>query len=164
MDRAAIEELFAYTGFVWREYGQEIRALGDHTLTRPVPGSGWPSFRDALAHLNFGYDRWLADPAGTSPSTVDVQSLLSWDDLEADRRRVRERSREYLDSLSDAELMASHEMNIDGETLSFSPADIFTHVLLHERGHAGDLSTLLFQVGAESPAVEYRFYLMETRM
>src|SRR3990172_844931 len=89
MDRAAIEELFAYTGFVWREYGQEVRALGDHALTRPVPGSGWPSFRDALAHLNFGYDRWLGDPNGTSPGQADIPSILTWDELEADRRRVR---------------------------------------------------------------------------
>ncbi len=163
MDRAVIEELFAYTDYAWREYTRAIRALGDPALTRPVPGSGWPSFREALAHLNFAYDRWLADPAGTSARAVDVQALRSWDDVEGDRKRVRDLFRGYFDSLSDAELMAPREMNIDGDMLAFSPADIFTHVLLHERGHHGDLSTLLYQVGVEPPVVEYRLFLMESR-
>ena len=163
MDRPAIEQLFAYTGYVWREYAAAIRALGGQALTTPVPGSGWPSFRDALAHLNFGYDRWLANPNGTSPGEADIQSVLTWDRLEADRKRVRDRCREYLDSLSDAELMAPREMNIDGEMLSFSPAEIFVHVLLHECGHHGDISTLLYQVGVEPPVMAYRFYLMEVR-
>jgi uncharacterized damage-inducible protein DinB len=50
-------------------------------------------------------------------------------------------------------------MNVDGETLLYRPADIFVHVLLHERQHHGDVNTLLYQLGLEVPIVEYRFSL-----
>jgi uncharacterized damage-inducible protein DinB len=128
-------------------------------LTQPAPGSGWPALRDALAHINWAYVRWLADPAGTSDEPVE--RVDSWDELDAYRRRVRRHAREYLDSLGDRELSTPREMNIDGETLVYSPADIFVHVLLHERQHHGDVSTLMYQLGIEIPIVEYRISLPE---
>ena len=153
MDRAAVEELFTFTDYSWREHEQLIRPLGDGKLTEPAPGSGWPALRDALAHINWAYIRWLADPARTS-----------WDELEADRRRVRDHARGYLDSLADDELVTPREMNVDGETLVYSPADIFAHTLLHERQHHGDVHTLLYQLGIDVPIVEYRFSLPQRRM
>ena len=161
MDRVAIEELFAYTDWTWRQYSDTIRPLGAEALVKPVPGSGWPALREALAHVNWGYDRWLDDPVRTS--AVDVEPVNSWDDVEAYRRRVRERFREYLDSLSDSELTAPREMNIDGEMMRYSPADILTLLLLHEREHHGDINTLLYQTGVEPPQTSYRFYLLEAR-
>ena len=83
------------------------------------------------------------------------------EELAAYRDRVVGHAREYLDSLSDYELLTLREMNIDGETLVYSPADIFAHTLLHERQHHGDVHTLLYQLGIEVPIVEYRFSLPE---
>ena len=163
MDRPAIEELFAYTGFSWRQYEETVRALGEEMLARPAPGSGWPALRNALGHILFGYDRWLAILTGTSPAVFDAGSARSWEDLEQHRREVRGRFRDCLDALSDAELTAPREMNVDGETLRYSPAEILTHLLLHERGHHGDISTLLYQLGVEPPVVEYRFFLPQSR-
>jgi uncharacterized damage-inducible protein DinB len=159
MDRAAIEELFAFTDHSWRVYEGVIRPLGDDLLTAPAPGSGWPALRDALAHMNWAYVRWLADPAGTTDKPVE--KIESWDELEAYRRRVRGHDRAYLDSLGDEELLTPREMNVDGEMLRYSPADIFVHAMLHERQHHGDLNTLLYQHGVEVPIVEYRFSLPE---
>jgi len=161
MDRGAIEELFAFTDYSWREYERAIRPLGNDVLTKPAPGSGWPALRDALAHITWAYVRWLADRAGTSDEPVE--RVESWDELEAYRRRVLGHAREYLGSLGDGELLMPREMNIDGETLAYSPADIFVHALLHERQHHGDLNTLLYQLGVEAPVVEYRFSLPESR-
>jgi uncharacterized damage-inducible protein DinB len=157
MDRAGIEELFAFTDYSWGEHRKVIGALGDDLLTKPAPGSGWPALSDALAHINWAYLRWLADPNGTSDP--DVERVTSSDELEAYRRRVRDHARSYLDSLSDPELFARRRMNVDGEILEYSPAEILTHVLLHERQHHGDISTLLYQLGVEAPIVEYRFML-----
>ena len=159
MDRAAIEELFVFTDYSWREYERVIRPLGDEVLTAPAPGSGWPALRDALAHINWAYVRWLADPAGTTHEPVE--RVESWDELGVYRRRLRGHARGYLDSLGEEELSTPREMNIDGETLRYSPADILVHVLLHERQHHGDLNTLLYQLGVEVPIVEYRFSLPE---
>jgi uncharacterized damage-inducible protein DinB len=129
-------------------------------LIQPVPGSGWPALRDALAHIVWANVRWLA-PAGTTDEPVE--QVESWDELDAYRRRVRGHDREYLDSLDDRALVTPREMNVDGETLVYSPADIFAHALLHERQHHGDLNTLLYQLGVEVPIVEYRFCLPERR-
>jgi uncharacterized damage-inducible protein DinB len=161
MDRAAIEELFTFTDYSWREHEQLIRPLGDEKLTEPAPGSGWPALRDALTHINWAYVRWLASPAGTTDEPVE--HLTSWNELDAYRRRVRDHARGYLGSLGDDELVTPREMNVDGETLVYSPADIFAHTLLHERQHHGDVHTLLYQLGIEVPIVEYRFSLPERR-
>ena len=161
MDRSAIEELFAFTDYSWRQYVEAVRPLGDETLVKAVPGSGWPALRDAFVHINWAYVRWLAEPAGTS--AIEPEPITSWDELEDYRRRVRRRSREYFDSLSDGPLMAPRAMNIDGERMRYSPAEIFVHVLLHEREHHGDINTLLYQLGVEPTMVEYRFSLPESR-
>jgi uncharacterized damage-inducible protein DinB len=159
MDRAAIEELFTFTDHGWRVYERLIRPLGDELLTKPAPGSGWPALRDALVHTNWAYIRWLADPAGTTERPVE--RVESWDELDAYRHQVRAHARGYLDSLGEEELSTPREMNVDGETMRYSPADIFVHVFLHERQHHGDVNTLLYQHGVEVPIVEYRFSLPE---
>jgi len=159
MDRMAIEELFTFTDYSWGEHERVIRALGDRKLTEAAPGSGWPALRDALAHINWAYVRWLADPTATTDEPVE--RVTSWDELDAYRRRVRDHARGYLASLGDDELVTQREMNVDGETLVYSPADIFAHTLLHERQHHGDVHTLLYQLGMEVPIVEYRFSLPE---
>lgn len=157
MDRAAIDELFGFTEYSWREHEAVIRPLGDDVLTKPAPGSGWPALRDALAHINWAYVRWLASPAGTTDEPVE--RVESWAELEAYRRRVRGHARVYLDSLGEGELVTPRDMNVDGETLRYCPVDIFVHVLLHERQHHGDVNTLLYQLGIDVPLIEYRFSL-----
>lgn len=159
MNRTAIEDLFAFTDYSWREYERAIRPLGDDLLIKPAPGSGWPALRDALVHINWAYVRWLADQNGTS--STEPEQVSTWQGLEDYRARVRGHAREYLDSLSDDALITPHEMNIDGATMLYSPADIFTHVLLHERQHHGDLNTLMYQLDIEVPMVEYRFSLAD---
>jgi uncharacterized damage-inducible protein DinB len=161
VDRAALEELFAYTDWTWRQYEATIRPLGDEALVKPVPGSGWPALRDALAHVNWAYDRWIADPSRTSD--IPIQTVNSWAEAAAFRRRVRKRFRDYLGSLSDEELAAPREMNIDGAVISHAPADILTLLLMHEREHHGDLNTLLYQRGVEPVQTSYRFFLVESR-
>jgi len=147
MDRSAIEELFAFTDYSWRRYSEAVRPLGDDALVKPVPGSGWPALRDALAHTSWGYDRWAADPSCTS--NIPIEPVNSWADAETYRQRVRGRFHEYLDSLSDEQLTTPRDMNIDGAALSYAPADILALLLLHEREHHGDLNTLLYQMGVE---------------
>src|SRR5215831_8399114 len=157
MDRGAIEELFVFTDYAWSRYEEAIRPLGDDALTRPAPGSGWPALRDALSHIVWAYVRWLSNPAATTEEPVE--DVSTWAELEDYRRRRFGHAREYFDSLSDDELMRPREMDVDGEPLVYSPADILVNVMLHGRQHHGDLNTLLYQLGAEPPIVEFRFSL-----
>jgi uncharacterized damage-inducible protein DinB len=161
MDRAAIEELFAFTDYSWRAHEDAIRPHGDEVLTKTAPGSGWPALRDALAHINWAYVRWLANPGATTARPVE--SIESWEQLDDYRRRVRTHARDYLDSLSDSELTTPRGMTVDGETILYSPGEILVHVLLHERQHHGDVATLLYQLGIDVPVVEYRFSLPDRR-
>jgi hypothetical protein len=118
MERADIEKLFTFTDYSWRLYEETIRPLGDELIAKAAPDSGWPALRDALAHINSAYVRWLADPFATTDEPVD--RVTSWDELDAYRRRVRDDARGYLDSLDDNELSTPREMYVDGETLLYS--------------------------------------------
>jgi uncharacterized damage-inducible protein DinB len=162
MERADIEKLFTFTDYGWRRYEETIRPLGDELVTKPAPGSGWPALRDALGHINWAYVRWLADSFATTDGPVE--RVTSWDELDAQRHRVRDNARGYFDSLDDDELSTPREMSVDGETLLYRPGEILVHVMLHERQHHGDLNTLLYQLGIEIPIVEYRFSLPERRV
>jgi uncharacterized damage-inducible protein DinB len=77
---------------------------------------------------------------------------------------VRAPAREYVDSLDDAALTTPREMDVDGEPMRDSAADIVVHTLLHERQHHGDLNTLLYQLGLHVPVVEYRFSVPGSEM
>lgn len=110
-------------------------------------------------HIVWAYIRWLAEPGATS--SIPPEWIESWEALEDYRRCVRARSREYLDSLTNIELTTPADMNVDGTTMRYSPAEIFAHVLLHERQHHGDLNTILYQLGIDVPIVEYRFSLQD---
>jgi uncharacterized damage-inducible protein DinB len=160
VNRDALEELSAYIDWAWGRYEVAIRPLGDELLVRAAPGSGWPALRDALAHINWAYDRWIADPTRTSD--LPVADIRSWAEVEIHRRRVRAVFNGYLASLSDAELATRREVNIDGELISHAPIDILTLLLMHEREHHGDLNTLLYQLGQEPVQTSYRFFLVET--
>jgi uncharacterized damage-inducible protein DinB len=46
-----------------------------------------------------------------------------------------------------------------GGELELSPADIMTHILLHERGHHGDIGTLFHAAGAPLPDIDYMTYV-----
>jgi uncharacterized damage-inducible protein DinB len=37
--------------------------------------------------------------------------------------------------------------------------DVLAHLLLHERGHHGDISTLFSSMGVEMPSMDYGVYL-----
>ncbi|MEX0683623.1 MAG: DinB family protein [Dehalococcoidia bacterium] len=140
LDKAAIEDLYAYTGWVWRQIAQTA-GPGDDVLSRPAPGSGWPTLGNCLGHIVLAYDRWL-------PAIIDLESkslpestaddFATWAQIEAIRSRVRGELKSHLTTWSDEELATLQDTNIDGETIRYSRGELITHLLLHERGHHGD--------------------------
>lgn len=159
-NREAIEELYAFTGYVWDGVLKELRSFGEDMFTKPAPGSGWPSLRDCLGHNLFGYDRWLAIMKGYPLEGYDQSSASSIDELSDTYTRFRAEFRRLLDSADDEELHRRHEFMVDGEPIQYTLAELLAHLLLHERGHLGDVNTLFFQLGIEPDVdVEYRFML-----
>jgi uncharacterized damage-inducible protein DinB len=160
--RDAIEELYDYTDFAWAAMGEAIRGLAAGSLTRSAPGSGWPALGDCLRHIVGAYDGWLhrelklgslVDPAPTS--------LTTWESFDGYRRSVRTTFRRGLDQTPDQslyeEITRRYDEEDEPETLSL--ADILTNLLLHERRHHGDVTTLVHQLGGRPPFLDYRMYV-----
>jgi uncharacterized damage-inducible protein DinB len=144
-------------GGVWaRDAG-----LPHDAFTARIPGSGWGSLRDALFHLAGGWDGWLRDRAGADDSLdLVAESIASWDDLQLHRLKVRGWLQRVLDDTSDEALRArTFETGEGAAAIKSSVGDILTHILLHERGHHGDISTLLSQLGGAAPNVDYFVYV-----
>lgn len=163
-DRAGIEDLFAYTDFAWQQFVRVIEdAGGDGVLVRAAPGSGWPGLRECLGHMILAYHRWLGDPVRGLPRfEPEAHSTLA--QIESHRAQVRGEFRARLEITSDDDLMAVRSVEIDGEMQPYSRGELLAHLLFHERGHHGDVTTLFYQLGIEhETALEYRFHLLARR-
>jgi len=131
-------------------------------LTEAVAASGWPALADVFRHIVSGYDGWLHEMLGAGPVLVERPGdVAEWQAFEGWRTQTRASFRRMLDSTPDAELFVPRvRAGGDGDAgLMMSVADVLAHLLLHERGHHGDITTLLSQLGVEPPALDYAVYL-----
>ena len=160
--RETLQELFDFTTFTWETYGKTVRRLPSDALTRPVPGSDWPALRNVLFHTATAWDNWLRDRLGCDdPLDATSEAVASWDDLREHRDRTRGWLRRAIDETSEDELHAVVQPMWKGTAaeMTVSVADILGHILLHERGHHGDVTTMLSQLGATPPNIDYLTYL-----
>jgi uncharacterized damage-inducible protein DinB len=159
-DRATLVELFDYTTFTWSAYGNAVRALPPGALQRPIEGSGWPDLRTPLFHLASAWDDWLRDRlAIDDPLAETPDAMASWDDIAFVRARNRGWLRRILDETPDDAL---HEDIVvwrgTPAEMRATPAQVLAHILVHERGHHGDVGTLIERLGGTPPAVDYLVY------
>jgi uncharacterized damage-inducible protein DinB len=160
MNRAAINEIFDYNAWAWGNVADQIKAHGEQLLARPAPGSGWPALGNCFGHIVFAYDVWLETLAGEPRREENEAPLISTlAELIANDSRARARFRECLASLSDDELQSDMDMVIYGQTLAYAPADILGNLVMHERGHHGDINTLFYQHGIDGGVPDYRWYV-----
>lgn len=158
MNRTASQRLYAFDDYVWRQVIEIISGTGPDVLAITAPGSGWPSLRNCLAHIIFGYDRWVGIMTATPLSSVSEQ-VQSLPEIDAARTSLRDSVDSILDGLSDDDLQEIRPFAIDDERMPYSHAELLTHLALHERGHHGDITTLFWQLGLEAAtAFEYRFH------
>jgi uncharacterized damage-inducible protein DinB len=161
MDKAALQDLFDYTGFAWEQLKSAVP--DDDVLVAEAPGSGWPSLRNCFGHMILAYGRWV-------PAIVELKSrpmpnmapddFLTWAQMDAHRRSTRDSLLAALERWDDAALAEQHDVNVDGEFIRYSRGELITHLLLHERGHHGDVTTLFWQLGVDAETqLEYRFHL-----
>jgi len=161
MNRAALRDLFDYTGWAWEQVREAVPR--DEMLVAAAPGSGWPNLRNCLAHIILAYDRWvpaIVDLAAEPLPEPAGRDFRIWGQIDAQRARTRAGLEAALDRWSDDELQQLHEVDIDGAPVQYSRAELILHLLLHERGHHGDVTTLFWQLGlGEETMLEYRFHL-----
>lgn len=88
-----------------------------------------------------------------------LEAITSWDQLDAVRRRNRGWLKLLLDE-TPGEVFHAETTVWEGTPAEMraSIAEVVTHLLLHERGHHGDVSTLIERLGGTPPAVDYLVY------
>jgi uncharacterized damage-inducible protein DinB len=161
-DRAALRDLYDYTEFTWETYRRVSATLPADALSRPVEGSEWPALRNALFHIACAWDGWLRDRLGADdPLDATPDDISSWEDLQLHRDRTRDWLRRVIDETPDDALAAETEVMFAGTApeMNVSVGAVLTHILLHERGHHGDVTTLFSQLGATPPGIDYLTYL-----
>ena len=168
MDRAALDELFDYTGWAWDRIARTIDGLPPEAFGRPVAGSGWPALSDCIEHFTAAYDGWLngdwalnlgpSHYPGDGEGYPGTPELKVWPAMKEYRKAVRAQCREALDS-DDGWLFTKGERDYGGGPEVWSPGDVIANLLLHERGHHGDLNTLFHQLGVKSYIIDYRYFL-----
>src|SRR5437899_2667073 len=102
MDKAALQDLFAYTNWAWDQI--KSATLDEETLRAVAPGSGWPALRNCLAHIVLAYNRWV-------PAIVELRSrpmpelapddFQTWAQIDARRRGTRVGLQSHLDAWTD---------------------------------------------------------------
>ena len=122
MDKAALQDLFAYTGWAWHQIKAAIP--DDETIQAVAPGSGWPTLRNCLGHIVLAYDRWI-------PAIVDLETrpmpelapgdFLAWSQIDAQRRRTRDPLQFHLEAWTDDALMAAWPRLRDAPRVPLSP-------------------------------------------
>ena len=161
MDRAAIKELFDYTGFAWERIAATIDSLPPSQFAERVPGSGWPALRDCFEHFVAAYDGWINGEWALALGTlmyIGPETLQTWEEMRSYRRETRAAFLAALEC-TDNVFYAKREYRFSEVTELLSRADILTNLLLHERGHHGDLNTLFHQLGVRSFVIDYRYFV-----
>lgn len=158
MDREAIDELIAYTDYSWARHARVMEGLSDEQFTDPVPGSGWPAPREVFMHVVGSYDGWLNSRWGLSGAGEaeyeERQKMTSWKEMAEYRAKTRADFRRALET-DDETLFRKSERDSPFGMTRLSRADVLTNLLMHERGHHGDLSTLFYQMGIKGYVVEW---------
>ena len=162
MKRDALEELFDYTGWAWDRLAGVIDELPATQFGAAVAGSGWPSLSACFGHVVGAYDGWMNGERALglgSLSYPGAHALQSWAAMRGYRRHCRESFRRAL-AVEDSVLYEKRAMDFGEESPELlSRADILANLLLHERGHHGDLNTLFHQLGIRSYIIDYRFFV-----
>jgi uncharacterized damage-inducible protein DinB len=99
---------------------------------------------------------------GTPVSELDAASVDDWSVLADYREQVTGRFREVLAGLTDEELFLRRNVEFEDGFRVCSWGELAANILLHERGHHGDITTLLYQLGIEPPRLDYRWHLGRT--
>jgi uncharacterized damage-inducible protein DinB len=104
----------------------------------------------------------LRDRCGADdPLDVTPEQFTTWDELQPQRAKVRGWLRRVIDETSDDEMVAQDQVMRSG--MMVSRAEVLEHILLHERGHHGDISTLIERVGGAPGASDYLVYMFFRR-
>lgn len=160
----ALRELFDYNYWARDCQLKACDALTGEQFLRPM-GSSFSSVRDTLAHLVAVEQIWLQRWLGKAPTQADAQAIAqafaaeTFPNLPVVRERwqaVERKLRGYLAGLDEAALKQPLiYTNARGERWTYPLGETLFHVVNHQTYHRGQITTLLRQLGAVAPAIDY---------
>jgi len=155
-----LRELFDYNYWARDRQLEACAALTEEQFLRPM-GSSYSSVRDTLAHLLFAEWVWLERWLGRSPTKLSGADYAAekFPTLESVRdgwHTVEGNMRSYLLGLQDSALERPLSYtNFKGERWTYPLGQTLFHLFNHQTYHRGQITTLLRQLGAAAPAIDF---------
>jgi len=129
-----------------------IGQVPDHLLRQPLAGFGFPTVWRQLVHILTVEEGWLSDlqekpfPGWFEQDCPTIEALL------AQKSRIRDATRSYLDMIGDAQLNTVLPKRPEGWFGALrSPAFILLHVVTHTFHHKGQVVAMLRILGHPAP-------------
>jgi uncharacterized damage-inducible protein DinB len=152
--------LYAYTDWANDRILGAIGSLSEEQFTREIVSS-YSSIRDTLAHIAFGEWIWLQRWMGRSPRESPEWTKAPAFDLLRDRmHEIAADRRVYLGGLHDETVESTISyVSTEGDPFTMPLGGVLMHCANHSTYHRGQLVTMLRQVGATPPNMDYSRFL-----
>ena len=156
-------KLFDYYYWARGQQFEACEALSEEQFTRELSNS-FASVRDTFVHLlvaEWAWNaRWQAKPLDDvpDPETIPTMAALRkrWESIEGETRNI-------LAGLTDDALAQPFTFtNMQAKENPCEFWQTFYHFLNHQSYHRGQITTLLRQLGAEAPSVDYATRYLQT--
>ena len=131
---------------------RHVATVPDPLLRQTIAGFGFPTVWKQLVHILTVEEGWVHDLQYKAFAGWREEDVATMPALQATKGRIREATRVYLDSLSEAELnttLAKPPQDWGGELRS--PAFILLHVITHAFHHKGQIVAMLRILGYPAP-------------
>ncbi|MBI4466872.1 MAG: DinB family protein [Acidobacteria bacterium] len=156
---AVFREFFDYNWWARDRQLEACAALTEEQFLRPL-GNSFSSLRDTLAHLVGAEWIWLEAWRGHSPTPQERRAYApeTFPTLTAVRERwqtLEREMREYLAGLSEETLSRPFTVSRRGQACTYPLWRTLFHLVNHQTYHRGQVTTLLRQLGAQPPAVDF---------
>jgi uncharacterized damage-inducible protein DinB len=134
--------------------------LSQDQFEKPL-GNSFSSIRDTLVHLLAVEWVWLERWHGRSPrSKGDLDDLHTLAQVSKRWLTLEVEMRLFVRGLTEQDLeQPVTYVNFAGETWTYPLGSMITHLLLHQSYHRGQITTMLRQLGATPPTVDFLFGL-----
>jgi len=140
---------FALNRYIWDNH---IVTLSQEQFTQPLDYSQG-SVRNQIVHLISVDDAWFSDLQGME--SLDPPESADRDEIRVYGDQVEQRMRAYLDTLTEAVLLAQP---LHGEDYSLFVWQVLLQVVNHGTDHRAQLLRQLYDLGQKTTAQDYIFY------
>ena len=155
-----LRDLFDYNYWARDRQLEACAALTEEQFLRPM-GNSFSSVRDTLAHLVAVEWVWLERWLGRSPTKLgggeySAETFPTLGTVRERWRTVEGNMRSYLSGLQDSALERPLSYtNFKGERWTYPLWQTLVHVVNHQTYHRGQITTLLRQLGASAPVIDF---------